>query len=95
MVGILEDAGYDSGEVQLSAGDRILVFSDGLTEAMGPGLEEFGDDRIVARLEESVRVSGDTDAPTMVEDLINAVVKFTADSVQHDDMSVMLLRYRG
>ncbi len=48
VVGLLEFAPYGQETVQLDPGDTIVVFSDGVSEAMNAAGEEFGDDRLLA-----------------------------------------------
>ena len=46
VLGVLPTARYDDGKIELLADDRVLLFTDGLTEAMAPNDEEYGDKRI-------------------------------------------------
>ncbi len=47
VLGVLPDWAYQNLSVQLSPGDRLLLFTDGVTEAENAHLEEFGEDRLV------------------------------------------------
>jgi sigma-B regulation protein RsbU (phosphoserine phosphatase) len=40
------DASFEQVEFQLDRGDRLLIYSDGITEAMNPAKEHFGEDRL-------------------------------------------------
>jgi sigma-B regulation protein RsbU (phosphoserine phosphatase) len=62
VVGLLNQAAYDDGVVALAPGDRVVVFSDGVSEAMSLAGEEFGDDRILQLLQSVLAASGETDA---------------------------------
>jgi phosphoserine phosphatase RsbU/P len=53
LVGAFPDAGYDQEDLRLAPGDTIVLFSDGITEAMNVAGEEFGEDRV----RESLRAS--------------------------------------
>ena len=57
VVGLLEFAPYDQETISLVPGDTIVVFSDGVSEALNSAGEEFGDDRLIA-------VVADASAPT-------------------------------
>jgi serine phosphatase RsbU (regulator of sigma subunit) len=46
MLGLFPDATYSSVEIQLDAGDRILLYTDGILEAMNAAREEFGKSRL-------------------------------------------------
>jgi sigma-B regulation protein RsbU (phosphoserine phosphatase) len=47
VLGVFEHAMFDEGEVQLAPGDRVILFTDGITEASRDD-HEFGDDRLIA-----------------------------------------------
>jgi sigma-B regulation protein RsbU (phosphoserine phosphatase) len=51
VLGVLEDASFDECELQLAPHDRLLVYSDGITEASNAAGQQFGIDRIVAAVE--------------------------------------------
>ena len=95
VVGLLPGAPYGQGEVTLSAGDRIVIFSDGVSEAMDAAGDEFGDDRLLAAIRASHATNEEVDAPRLVEDVIAAVRVFTAGAAQSDDITAMVVRYRG
>jgi len=45
MLGLFPEATYSSAEIPLDAGDRVLLYTDGILEAMNPAREEFGKSR--------------------------------------------------
>jgi phosphoserine phosphatase RsbU/P len=47
LLGVFPDWKYEDSSVQLAAGDRLLLFTDGITEAAKPDGEEFGEERLV------------------------------------------------
>ncbi len=49
-IGLIPNASYASFEVQLRPGDRLLLYSDGITECPNPQAEEFGQDRFAQML---------------------------------------------
>ncbi len=51
VLGLMLDAGFRSERLRLLAGDRLLLYTDGVTEAVNDAGEEFGADRLVALLE--------------------------------------------
>src|SRR5260370_34664839 len=46
MLGLFPEATYSSVEMQLDAGDRLLLYTDGISEAMNAAREEFGKSRL-------------------------------------------------
>ena len=91
VVGLLEFAPYEQDEVQLSPGDTVVVFSDGVSEAMSSEGEEFGDPRLQAAIEGAT----DQSAEALVDRLVSAVRLFTRGAAQSDDITAMIIRYLG
>jgi serine phosphatase RsbU (regulator of sigma subunit) len=89
VLGLFDFATYAQDDVQLDAGDTVVVFSDGFSEAASVDGEEYGDDRLIACLEAN---RGATPA-VMREALIASVRQFTAGAAQGDDMTVLIVRY--
>ena len=48
LLGVFPEWKYEDSEVRLFPGDRILLFTDGITEAGMEGGEEFGEERLIA-----------------------------------------------
>ncbi len=95
VVGLLPGVPYGQGQVQLTAGDRIVIFSDGVSEAMNGAGDEFGDERLLAAIRAAHATDDEIDAPRLVDDVIAAVRVFTAGAAQSDDITAMVVRYRG
>jgi sigma-B regulation protein RsbU (phosphoserine phosphatase) len=52
VLGAFADLGYDEGVIRLRAGDRVLLFTDGLSEAVDENNEQFGEQRLIELLRE-------------------------------------------
>ncbi len=94
-LGIEPRAGYDSACVTLAPGDLLVVFTDGVVEAVNGDGEEFGE----RRLETHFRVAGagSTAVPGPSADdalagLMAAVDGFVGAARQHDDITCLILR---
>ena len=85
VAGVFEDAAYESGQVRLGPGDRLVLFTDGVTEAGAPDGLEFGDDRLVA----AVHATKALDAAATVERVFADVADFCGAS--HDDATALVL----
>jgi phosphoserine phosphatase RsbU/P len=91
VLGLFEHASYEEETVTLEPGDLIIVFSDGVTEAMNPDSEEFTDDRL---LDCANKHRGQT--PQQVLDALLADLhEFCAGATQSDDVTAVLVRYNG
>jgi phosphoserine phosphatase RsbU/P len=89
IVGLFEAASYEEETVQLTAGDWLIVFSDGISEAMSASGEEYGEARII----DCVTASAKLDPPRLLEALFADVREFARGAAQSDDITAMVLRY--
>jgi len=71
VLGVFAEAVYQQSSVKLNAGDRLLLYTDGITEAHNPAGEEFGEDRLA-------RVASGSDA-TSAEALKDRILKELQD----------------
>ena len=90
-VGILPDANFVESSCHLHRGDRIVVYSDGLTELRNTESEEFGQDRLERAI--AKRVSLELDE--FFDSLLACVDAFAAGCPRQDDLTLMVLEYRG
>ncbi|MDR3700700.1 MAG: SpoIIE family protein phosphatase [Candidatus Sulfopaludibacter sp.] len=87
-LGLFEQAGFEEETLSLGAGDRLVLFSDGVTEARNAADEEFGDDRLIAC------ATGFTAAPPsqMVAGILAHLRKFCGGMPYHDDVTLAVAR---
>lgn len=81
-------AKYEQGTVQLEVGDLLVGFTDGISEAMNPGEEEWGDDAMLERLKE-IRDESPTDILRLT---VASADEFANGAKQHDDMTMIVLK---
>jgi serine phosphatase RsbU (regulator of sigma subunit) len=91
VLGLFESASYDEDTVRLSPGDIIVAFSDGVTEAMNPAGDEFTDDRLLACAEAHRGGS----PQQMLDALLADVHAFCEGATQSDDVTAVVVRYKG
>jgi serine phosphatase RsbU (regulator of sigma subunit) len=89
VVGLFDFSQYESGETPISPGDLLVVFSDGVTEAVNSAGDEFGDERLAECLS-AVRGRSAAEALAAVQ---QAVATFAGVEPARDDMTVMVLRF--
>ena len=87
-VGLLPQAVYESGTVELASGDLLVLFTDGITEANNAAEEEWGEHELAEAL---TRMHGRV-AEEIVSELFQAADVFAAGAPQHDDMTAVVLR---
>jgi sigma-B regulation protein RsbU (phosphoserine phosphatase) len=86
VFGFIRDASYEQGEIELSTGDRLILFTDGLTELTNSTGEEFGEERLIKRLVEK-RALG---AVELHQWIMDAVAEFSGGQVQ-DDVTLVVM----
>jgi sigma-B regulation protein RsbU (phosphoserine phosphatase) len=92
VIGLLDELALESGEIALAAGDLLAVVTDGVTEALDPSGEEFGDGRAAAALAAAAAQPGRPDARSPLEALVAAVDSWTGEAGCTDDLTVLTLR---
>ncbi len=88
VVGLFRPARYVSGEVVLEPGDVLIGFTDGVSEAMNPQDEEWGEESLVA-VAQAARASS---PEVIIAALMAGADAFAAGAPQHDDMTLIVLK---
>ncbi|HHN46877.1 MAG TPA: HAMP domain-containing protein, partial [Planctomycetes bacterium] len=71
--------------IQLYPGDRFVLYTDGVVEAMSPQHEEFGDDKLIGLIKAFPQAS----SRDMVNAIVNSVMQHQGDAEQHDDITIV------
>jgi sigma-B regulation protein RsbU (phosphoserine phosphatase) len=79
---------YSQGEVELKPGDLLVGFTDGISEAMNPKEEEWGEEAVLAELK---TIDG-LPCKEILEHIVAAADRFADGAKQHDDMTMIVLR---
>ena len=88
VLGLLEHVDYEVGQVRLAPGDLVAMVTDGATEALSPGEEEFGDGRIWGVLREAASGS----AAGALRALVAAVNDWAGPAGCTDDLTALVLK---
>ena len=86
VIGAFPDSTFTQREIQLYEGDKLLLFTDGVTEARNAAGEEFGEER----LEECLRLYGGRNAAELRTLILDEVTEFCAGDFD-DDATLMVL----
>jgi phosphoserine phosphatase RsbU/P len=89
-LGFIPDYPFRCGRIQLDSGDSLVLYTDGITEAMNASHELFGAHRIQETLD---RAASGITAQTLTKTLLGAVAAFTAGAEQSDDVTLVVFRY--
>ena len=91
VLGLLPGATYEFDTVTLEPGDLVVICSDGVTEARNAAGEEFGRERLI----EAMTGCHGSKPDAVLERLFQAVRVFSQGTPQGDDITGLVLRYRG
>ena len=89
VVGLLSDRRYDFSSLELGREHRLVAFSDGVTEPVNSGDEEFG----ASRLTEVLLQQAESPPKLTVEKVMEAVVNWAGTAEFPDDMTVLVARW--
>ncbi|HVA94006.1 MAG TPA: SpoIIE family protein phosphatase [Candidatus Dormibacteraeota bacterium] len=90
-VGLVPQATFTSLTATLQPDDTLVMFSDGVTEASDAEDQMFG----VPRLRQALSGQHDTPLERLQKSVLESIEKFTNGSDQNDDITLLLVRYRG
>jgi serine phosphatase RsbU (regulator of sigma subunit) len=91
VLGLLPGATYEFDSVTLAPGDLVVICSDGVTEARNAAGDEFGRERLI----EAMSGCHGGKPAAVLERLFEAVRVFSQGTPQGDDITGLVLRYRG
>jgi sigma-B regulation protein RsbU (phosphoserine phosphatase) len=80
VLGVFSDARYEQGLTPIASGDRVVLFTDGVTEARNADDEEFGEDRLIAAIVANRACS----APALEARISECLASFASGSLQDD-----------
>jgi len=90
-LGVFRSVRYDQGQARVQAGDRILLYTDGLSEAMSPESgEEFGERELLPLL----NALADVELANLRDSLVEAVTAFSRAPILTDDCTLMVVEVR-
>ena len=87
--GMFDGVDFEEATVTLAPGEYIVIFSDGVSEAMDAEEEEYGDDRFIADLGKMAA----SDVEPRLQYVFESVKAFTAGAAQNDDVTAMVVNY--
>jgi sigma-B regulation protein RsbU (phosphoserine phosphatase) len=93
VLGAMEDVSYKQDELTFGPGDSIFLYTDGVTEALNDGQEQFSAARLLETLNSAD--SEGLDMAGLLSRVKEALDEFTAGAEQADDITMLGLCYRG
>lgn len=91
VLSILEEFPYEEEAISLAPGDVLVIYSDGITEAINANQELFGEERLLA----TIRSHRDATANELIDHIVAAVKAYSGPTPQADDMTLVVIRRTG
>jgi serine phosphatase RsbU (regulator of sigma subunit) len=90
-LGIIDEVDYQETRIRLSPGDQVVLYTDGIVEAMNRHEEMFGFDRLL----KLVKQKRESSAEMLLKAIMEEVNAFVGDAAQYDDLTVIVLNAVG
>ena len=90
-LGVFEDAKFGQRQLDLKAGETLLVYTDGVTEAMNPKRELFGEERFKQAVQGQAKLSPEE----LTQRVVGAVAKFAQGAEPSDDITLLAIKHRN
>jgi len=87
-LGVFDDAKFGERELQLKAGETLLVYTDGVTEAMNQARDLFGEERLLEALAQRASLS----AEKLTECVVEKVEDFVQEAERSDDITLLAIK---
>ena len=87
-LGILPEAKYESASITLAPGDWLIIFTDGVVEAVNAHDEEFEESRLLTAVESNVTAT----PKQMLDGIMASLDLFVGSTPQHDDVTCLLIK---
>ncbi len=89
VVGLMPDVTYDAHEIHLEAGESLLLYTDGISEAVNTQNNFYGEEKLLQLCD---TLPPNSTVETIATTILDAVHVFAADTAQADDMTLVLLQ---
>lgn len=91
ILGAIGETQFHEKELKLSPGDNLFLYTDGVTEAMNTGYEQYSEQRL---LDNCKKLAGKS-PQEIVERITKTVGEFVVGAVQSDDITLLSISYKG
>ena len=88
----MEGVPYKTQQLQLAAGDMLLLYTDGLTEAMNSEKELFGEERALSILSGQKTTAS---VHEVIDNLKSSITTFAGEAEQSDDITLLAITFNG
>ncbi|MBN1896031.1 SpoIIE family protein phosphatase [bacterium] len=88
VLGFMEGIPFEQASYPLSPGDLLLAYSDGITEALNPSEDQYGEEKLA----EIIRRNKNLSARELIQKILDDVGHFSANAQQEDDMTLLAIK---
>lgn len=88
IIGMFDHCQYEQETIQLRAGDLLIAYTDGVTEALNAFGDEFGEERLLDALQDAANLS----AEETRDFIVKRVAEWCGSAPQHDDLTFIILK---
>jgi len=82
---------YTGGEIPIEPEDILVLYTDGVIEALNAGMEEYGLDRLVQKVQENRNLSADE----IIQKVYDDVIQFSGSELHYDDFTMLVTKFSG
>ncbi|MCU1268607.1 MAG: serine phosphatase [Acidobacteria bacterium] len=90
IIGTFLSGPYEQETIQLQSGDTLIIYTDGVTEALNPAGVEFGEERLRSVLVDSLRLP----PRESTKKVISSVLEWQDQAAQHDDITLIVVKVK-
>jgi serine phosphatase RsbU (regulator of sigma subunit) len=90
VLGLFQDGQYETGVASIAAGDMLVMYSDGVTEAENAAGDEFGEQRLI----DCLAGARGRSAEQVLAHIQHVLATFTENAAQNDDVTMMAVKVR-
>jgi len=88
LLGAFPNSKYEQDKIIMNPGDLLLLFSDGITEAMNNERREFSEEKLI----EVFNINSDADPEMLIKKIILSVKEHAGSAMQSDDMTLLVIK---
>jgi sigma-B regulation protein RsbU (phosphoserine phosphatase) len=90
IIGTFLQGPYEQETIQMQSGDTLVVYTDGVTEALNPAGVEFGEEKLRSIVTESLQLP----ARESAKKIIGQVLEWQGQAPQHDDITLIVVEVK-
>ena len=89
-IGITKEGQYEENTVEVESGDILVLYTDGITEAMNQRRDQY----TIERLQEMVEKNDEIPARELTKLIYEDIVRFVSGAEQHDDQTLLITKVK-